>query len=278
MEQDLVLLRREGPVSILTLNRPERLNAWTYPLGDVYFDLLDEADADPQVRAVVVTGAGRGFCAGLDAESLASSASGVKRKPAKGRRMSHAANFRKPLIGAINGGCAGFGFVQALHFDVRFAAASAIFTTAFVRRGLNAEYGSSWLLPRIVGHARAMDLLLSGRRFDANEAFQIGLVARVLPDAELLDHAISYARELATHCSPIAMADAKVQVHADWFATRVESEDRAKALGHLPGHRADFPEGAASLRERRAPSFHPLPARDAAAGTVIARGSEYDEH
>ncbi|WP_028226362.1 enoyl-CoA hydratase-related protein [Paraburkholderia ferrariae] len=261
MEQDLVLLRREGPVSILTFNRPEKLNAWTYPLGDQYFDLLDEADADPEVRAVVVTGAGRGFCSGMDGESLAQSAAGARRTPAKGRRMTHAATFRKPLIGAINGGCAGFGLIQALHCDVRFAAASAVFTTAFVRRGLNAEYGSSWLLPRIIGHGRAMDLLLSGRRFDADEALQMGLVSRVLPNAELLDHAISYARELATCCSPIAMSDAKIQVHADWSGTRIEAEDRAKALGHLPGHRVDFAEGAASLRERRAPAFHPLPAQ-----------------
>ena len=260
-----VLVRREGAVTVLTFNRPERLNAWTYPLGDRYFDLLDEADADPQVRAIVVTGAGRGFCSGMDGEQLAKSAQGIRLMPAKGRRMTHALGIRKPLIGAINGPCAGFGFVQALHFDVRFAARSAVFTTAFVRRGLNAEYGASWLLPRIVGQGRALDLILSARRVAADEAERIGLVSAVLPDEALLPHAIAYAQDLATWCSPTAMADAKQQVHADWMVDCTTAEDRAKALTHAPGHRVDFAEGAACLAEKRKPGFAPLSPREAAA-------------
>ena len=118
---DEVLVERRGAVTLLTLNRPHRLNAWTYELGDLYFDLLDEADADPPVRAIVVTGNGRGFCSGMDGEALARSAGGKKTMPAKGRRMTHALSVRKPMIGAINGACAGFGLIQALHFDVRFA-------------------------------------------------------------------------------------------------------------------------------------------------------------
>lgn len=257
--QSEVLMTRDGPVMLLTLNRPERLNAWTYELGDLYFDYLDEADADPTVRAIVVTGAGRGFCSGMDGAVLGQSAAGTRTMPARGRRMTHALSIRKPMIGAINGACAGFGLIQALHCDVRFAARSAVFTTAFVKRGLNAEYGSSWLLPRIVGHGRAMDLLLSARRVTADEAERIGLVNAVLPDDCLLDHAMAYARDLAENCSPIAMADAKQQVFGDWLGDCTAAEDGAKTLSHAPGHRVDFAEGVASLVEKRAPRFADLP-------------------
>ena len=259
MKRTEVLCEQSGSVVLLTLNRPHRLNAWTYDLGDLYFDHLDEADADPSVRAIVVTGAGRGFCSGMDAEALQGSAAGVHRLPSKNRRMTHALTIRKPIIGAINGGCVGFGFVQALHFDVRFAAESAVFSTAFVRRGLNAEYGSSWLLPRIVGQGRAMDLLLSGRRVQAKEAERIGLVTEVLPDSQLLSHTMQYAQDIAANCSPIAMADTKQQVLHDWLLDCTTAENDAKALSHAPGHRIDFAEGIASLVEKRPPRFVHLP-------------------
>jgi enoyl-CoA hydratase/carnithine racemase len=261
MADEDVLADRDGAIVTLTFNRPHRLNAWTYELGDRYFDLLDGADSDPEIRAIIVTGAGRGFCAGMDGEQLARSAGGQTRMPAKGRRMTHARGIRKPMIAAINGPCVGFGLIQALHCDVRFAAAGAVFSTAFVRRGLNAEYGSSWLLPRILGQTRATELVLSGRRVDAAEAERIGLVNFTVPDAELMSRAIAYARELATHCSPIAMADAKRQLNEDWGVDCTRAEDGAKELGHLPGHRVDFAEGAASLREKRVPNFAPLPPR-----------------
>jgi enoyl-CoA hydratase/carnithine racemase len=255
-----VLKARDGAITVLTLNRPERHNAWTHELGNLYFDLLDEADADPEVRAIVVTATGRSFCPGFDALALKKSAAGNGSLPAKGRRMTHAMSIRKPVIGAINGGCAGFGLVQAMHFDVRFAAQSAVFSTAFVRRGLNAEYGASWLLPRIIGQTRAMDLLLSGRRFDAAEAERIGLVNAVVADDALREHAIAYARDLAEYCSPVAMADTKEQVLTDWDLERKAAEDRAKSFSHTAGHRVDFAEGIACLIEKRPPRFAPLPA------------------
>jgi enoyl-CoA hydratase/carnithine racemase len=255
---DDVLAEQHGDVLLLTLNRPDRLNAWTFELGDRYFDLLDEAETSAAVRVIVLTGNGKGFCAGLDASQLEEAASrGILRNPAKGRRMTHAAGIGKPMVAAVNGACVGFGLVQALHCDVRFAARSATFATAFTRRGLNAEYGSSWLLPRIVGQTRAAELLLSGRRIDADEAERIGLVNWVVPDDELLARALAYAGELAANCSPVAMADTKRQLQTDWMLDRITAEDRAKQLGHQPGHRADFEEGVRSFVERRPPRFAP---------------------
>jgi enoyl-CoA hydratase/carnithine racemase len=211
------------------------------------------------VRIIVVTGAGRGFCSGMDGEQLTRSSGGEKRMPAKGRRMTHALSMRKPMIAAINGPCVGFGLIQALHCDIRFASDTAVFATGFVKRGLNSEYGASWLLPRIVGHTRALELVLSSRRFDAAEAERIGLVNFVVPSVELMSRVRAYAKDIAETCSPIAMYDAKRQHFADWAVECARAEDRAKELGHLPGHRDDFAEGAASLREKRPPRFKPLP-------------------
>jgi enoyl-CoA hydratase/carnithine racemase len=253
-----VLADQHGAVLLLTLNRPDRLNAWTIELGDRYFDLLDEADASPDIRVIVLTGAGRGFCAGMDSEHLKkSSAEGVRRLPGKGRRMTHAAEITKPMVAAINGPCVGFGLVQALHCDIRFAARSATFATAFTKRGLNAEYGSSWLLPRIIGQTRATELLLSGRRIDSGEAEHIGLVNWVVSDDELVRCALEYSQDLATNCSPVAMALTKRQLHEDWGADRVTAEDNAKSLGHGPGGRVDFAEGVRSFVEKRPPGFAP---------------------
>jgi enoyl-CoA hydratase/carnithine racemase len=256
-ENDDVLVEQHGAVVLLTLNRPDRLNAWTYELGDRYFDLLDDADASPDVRVIVVTGAGRGFCAGMDTTELSASAGGVRKMPAKGRRMTHAADIAKPMVAAINGPCVGFGLVQALHCDVRFAAESAVFASAFTNRGLNAEYGVSWLLPRIVGHTRATEMLLSGRRVAADEAERIGLVNWVVPADELVPRALDYARGLAERCSPVAMADTKHQISADWLLDRVTAEDEAKRISHSPGHRVDFEEGVRSFVEKRPPRFAP---------------------
>lgn len=256
-----VLASQDGSVLTLTLNRPDKLNAWTREMGNLYFDLLDEADRSPDVRVIVVTGAGRGFCAGLDGALLSKSAGeGDRQLPAGNRRQSHAMSIRKPVIGAINGPAAGFGLVQALYFDIRIAGESAMFTTAFVQRGLNAEYGASWLLPRIIGQGRAMDLIMSGRRVYADEAERIGLVSRVVPDADLLAEAQAYARNIAEIASPVALADSKFQVYNDWNCDRITAEDRAKAVGHFsPAHRVDYKEGVASMREKRKPAFAPLP-------------------
>ena len=201
-------------VAVLTLNRPDRLNAWIPEMQIQYFDLLQEAAADPEVRAIVVTGAGRGFCAGADMESLQSLGSGEGDEArADDRPQTFPLTVPKPVIAAVNGPAAGLGLVMALMCDIRFAASGAKLTTAFARRGLIAEHGISWVLPRLVGSANALDLLFSGRVVLAEEAAQMGLVNAVHPPEELLDRTLDYARELATLSSPTSMAVMKRQVY-----------------------------------------------------------------
>ncbi len=208
-----VLRERRGSVQVLTLNRPDRLNAWTDALEDQYFALLDEAGADPAVRAVVVTGAGRGFCAGADMDDLKlAGETGTATLPKRALPSHHPLSFRKPLIAAINGAAAGLGLVEAIYCDVRFAVPNAKFTTSFSRRGLIAEYGVAWLLPRIVGTGRALDLLMSARVITGEEARRSGLADFLAGPAGLLDRAVAYARELASFCSPTSMSIIKSQV------------------------------------------------------------------
>ena len=253
----VVLQERRDGVLLLTLNRPSRLNAWTDALEDEYFAILAAADADPEVRAVVLTGAGRGFCAGADLDDLerAAADSGTQ---ARSLPRSYPLTFRKPLIAAINGSTAGLGLVEALFCDVRFAVPSAKFTSAFARRGLIAEYGVAWLLPRLVGVSRAMDLLMSGRVFSGEEAHHIGLVDFLVEPDDLVDRAVEYAHELATFCSPTSMSTIKSQVleglDSD-FATAVSRADAEMAVSFTG---KDAHEGVRSYFEHRQPNFAPL--------------------
>src|SRR3954469_16739276 len=203
-------METSGGVATLTLNRPERRNGWSPELEAAYFAALDACDADDDVVAVVLTGAGSTFCPGLDTQRLSAVSStglDLSGRPPVFRPRS----FGKPLIAAVNGACAGIGLVQALMCDVRFAARGARFSTAFARRGLAAEYALSWILPRLIGVENALDLLLSGRTFDADEAHRLGLVSRVVEPETVLDAAREYARELARNCSPASMATIRHQ-------------------------------------------------------------------
>jgi len=260
MTDDVVLMElREPGIALITLNRPERLNAWNGELATRYFELLDEAAADPAVKVIVVTGAGRGFCAGADMDTLqgigASSGSGGAESAAGGRPQYHTTLVPKPVIAAVNGACAGIGMVQALMCDMRFAAAGAKFTTAFARRGLIAEYGMSWVLPRLVGTARALDLLFSGRVVLAEEAAQMGLVNEVVAPEFLLDRTLEYAAELATHSSPTSMSVMKRQVYGDWDRGVVPATGDAIELMKASLRRPDFKEGVASFLQKRNPDF-----------------------
>ncbi|MEO8127878.1 MAG: enoyl-CoA hydratase-related protein, partial [Bryobacteraceae bacterium] len=205
MPYDEILYQVENRVATLTLNRPDKLNAWTMHMEDEFGQAVREAAADEQVRVLILTGAGRGFCAGADMSLL----SAVVEKGGEARNLgehqrkhSWLLEVPKPIIAAINGPAVGLGFVIALYCDIRFAAEGAKFNTIFAKRGLVAEYGMAWMLPRIVGFANSADLLFSSRTFDAAEAQQLGIVNRVLPQEGFLDAVKAYAAEMATAVSP----------------------------------------------------------------------------
>ena len=257
---------RDSGVAVLTLNRPERMNGWGGGLATTFYSLLDDAEADPDVRVIVVTGNGRAFCAGADMGNLntisnatVDAAEGTDVNKLVGSRHPHfVATLRKPVIAAINGACAGMGLTLALVCDVRFAADGAKFTTSFARRGLIAEYGISWILPRVVGWGAAMDLLLSGRVFLADEAADLGLVKEVVAPEDLMPRAIAYAEDIAANCAPSSLAVIKQQVYADTMRDVFEASAVAEKLMHESMLRPDFIEGITSFFEKRPPNFPPL--------------------
>ena len=258
---EVVLRTIEDGVAVLTLNRPDRLNAWTAEMERAYFGLLEDCGAREDVRAIVVTGAGRGFCAGADMQQLQSIGDGsidAAEADRDRRPQTFPHTISKPILAAINGPCAGIGLVQALMCDIRFAAQDAKITTAFSRRGLVAEHGISWILPRLVGPAAALDLLVSGRIVLGEEAAELGLVNRALPTDRVVDEAVDYARDLAAKCSPASMATMKRQVYADLERTLADALAEADRLMIESFSAPDFGEGVASFVERREPRFAPL--------------------
>ncbi|HXQ76452.1 MAG TPA: enoyl-CoA hydratase-related protein [Acidimicrobiales bacterium] len=257
-------------VATITLVRPERLNAWTGRMHTEYRALLARAAGDPGVRVIVVTGAGRGFCAGADTRALEGH---VERggydpgtgpelaRPGYGVRPEFDADFAyhfgiaKPVIAAVNGAAAGVGFALACYCDLRFAASGAKLTTAHGRLGLPAEYGLSWLLPRLIGLTRAADLLLSSRVVLAEEAAGFGLVNRVEEPEELMEATYAYARILATEVSPASLAATKVQMYLDLHRDAATSVNDAGARLEVMMKGPDFAEGVAALAQRRTPHF-----------------------
>lgn len=257
-------------VATITLNRPERLNAWTGRMHTEYRWALDAAQQDPGVRVVVVTGAGRGFCAGADARALGAHAERGGYDPGTPDDLAtpgygvHSGidgdfrfhlGLRTPVIAAINGPAAGVGLVLACYCDIRFAAAGAKLTTAHGRLNLPAEYGLSWLLPRIVGLGRANDLLLTSRIVLAEEALELGLVNRVLPAGEVLPAALSYARSLAYDVAERSLRETKRAVALDLFRDLGTSASESERLLNDMMGEPDFAEGAQALLERRPPRF-----------------------
>jgi len=258
-------------VATVTLNRPEKLNAWTVLMGQEVRHAVGEASRDPGIRVIVLTGAGRGFCAGADMGLLSGIVSGQVPETRESASApveadgSDSDNFHgtyayfprvgKPVIGALNGATAGLGLVVALYCDVRFASDAAVFTTAFSRRGLIAEHGISWMLPRLIGLPNALDLLLSGRRVDAAEALRLGLVTRVFPAAEFAAGVRGYARELADMVSPRSMRVMKRQLWDSQFQTLAEATAAANADMIESFGSEDFKEGIAHFVEKRAPRF-----------------------
>lgn len=262
MTESLVLYEVDADgVATVTLNRPERRNAWSIPMERRFFDVLGEAAADPAVRVVVLTGAGRSFCPGMDVQRLEQNAQPGQSLNLQERVPMYSMRpMPKPMVAAINGACAGIGLVQALICDVRFAARGARMTTAFTRRGLAAEYNLSYVLPRVIGLENALDLLLSGRTFDADEARVLGLVSRVVEPEDLLTAAHAYARDIARNCSPRAMAVVRHQVYGDLDRDFTAALRRSYSVMEYFAGSPDFREGVASFTEKREPKFEGLPA------------------
>jgi enoyl-CoA hydratase/carnithine racemase len=258
------------PVATVTLDRPAVLNAWTTRMGAEVKHALAAAEQDARVVAVVVTGAGRGFCAGADLKDLKAITEGGRQAEAPADldadpgdpsmtelrgTYTWVASLRKPVIAAVNGPVAGMAVPIVLACDLRFASDRASFTTAFSRRGLVAEWGISWLLQRLVGTAHALDLLFSARKIDAVEAERIGLVNRVVPHDELLPFVRAYAEDLAANSSPASMAIMKRQVWQHWTASLDAAEREAVQLMLESFTRPDFREGVTSFLEKRPPRF-----------------------
>ena len=255
----------EPGIAVITFNRPDRLNAWTGRMGDEYFAHIDTAVADPRVRVIVVTGAGRGYCAGADMGTLQAIPTAAPKKEEKqersiieGRTQDEITRIAKPVISAVNGAAAGLGMVQALMCDIRFAAESAKFTAAFSKRGLIGEYGMSWVLPRLVGQANALDIMFSSRIVKAQEALEMGMVNKVLPDDQLMEFTMQYASELALNVSPSSMAVMKKQVYNDYDVDIAVSTSQALRLMGESFTRPDFKEGVQSFLQKRQPEFPPV--------------------
>jgi len=265
-------------VATITLNRPDKLNAWTAAMqGSVKHALMDAA-RDAAVRVITITGAGRGFCAGADMGALqkidsvkwneralahdgppADLASLPKIGPTVsahyGGRFGYLMSIPKPIIAAINGPCAGIGLVFTLYCDLRFAAHDAKFTTAFAQRGLIAEHGISWLLPRLCGMANALDVLLSARKFTAADALRIGMVNAVYQQESFNKDVTAYARQLADAVSPRSMAVMKAQLWKALYQDLNEAVATADVEMQKSFATEDFKEGVAHFVEKRAPRF-----------------------
>jgi len=262
MTEPVIRLERRGPLGLIWLNRPEALNAMPIPMIGEFNAAVAEADADPEVVAIAVTGVGRGFCAGIAAGDLGqASASGQRRLEERGidpqmpAQFANLRSLRKPVIAAVNGPAAGLGLILALMSDLRFVAEEAVFVTAFSHRGLLAEHGVSWLLPRLVGQGRALDLLFSSRRVKGEEAYRIGLADRLLPKDELIPAVEAYVADLAENASPGSLMAMKQMVyrHQDMAFQPALIEADATATASLGN--ADAREGIAAFVERRKPRF-----------------------
>ena len=267
MTYQQILYDVSDKIATITLNRPDRMNAWTPVMDRDVRHAMEAAAADDNVRVIVLTGAGRAFCAGADMEALkgldpddikrASPCRRIdmNRRPDWQARYSYYPSIAKPVIGMLNGATAGIGLVHALYCDLRFAADNTVFTTAFSRRGLIAEHGISWMLPRIVGHANALDLLMSARRVQSDEALRIGLVNRLYPPEQLREQTYAYARDLADFVSPSSIAVIKRQLYEVPFQTLSEAMIDANREMLVSLASSDFREGVASFMEKRPPQF-----------------------
>lgn len=273
MDYQEILYSAADYIATITLNRPDKLNAWTMRMEAEYRHAMADAEQRDDVRVIVVTGAGRGFCAGADMSLLSSIQGGGDdlqeaqedelAEPGSGpdvredfrKPYTFPLGIHKPILAAVNGHAMGLGLVHAVYCDIRFASDKAKFGTAFSQRGLIAEHGLGWMLPRLIGPEKALDLLFSARIIEAQEAKAMGLVSRVIPHDELLTQTYEYAAHLAQQCSPRAMGIIKRQVYDSLMADLGPSTDIAiKEMMDSFGTE-DFAEGVTSFLEKRPPRF-----------------------
>jgi enoyl-CoA hydratase/carnithine racemase len=261
----------EDPVAVITMNRPDKLNAFTNRMLAEIRHALAAAEQDDNVVGIVLTGAGRGFCAGMDMGSLDNLSSGSGERedlsaleanpgdPEMGAdfqvTFSYLLSIRKPLIAAVNGACAGLGFCFALLADMRFVERQAKFSTAFSQRGLIAEHGASWLLPRLIGSGRALDILWSARKFDGVEADRLGLAERLCDTGTSLAEARNFIADLAANASPTSLKVMKAQVYRHLNASLGDAMQETNAWMAESLVREDFKEGVRSFIEKRPPEF-----------------------
>ena len=265
----------DDSIATITLDRPDKLNALTQQMEEELFQAMKQANEDPDVRVIVLTGAGKGFCAGADISLLQMIQNeDLENAPVEKllnqfvpdrvirdtqrnfqRAWSYFLAVEKPILAAINGPAVGLGFILTLYCDIRFAADSAKFGTAFSRRGLIAEHGISWLLPRLVGISNALDLLYSARLVDAAEAQSMNLVSRVMPPETLRESTIQYAQELATQVSPRSLRMMKRELYQAQFQSLSEAIDQANQDMLESFSCNDFREGVAHFIEKRPPRF-----------------------
>lgn len=254
MTYEEILYSVSGRVATVTLHRPQKLNAWTLRMEEEVEHAIRQAAEDDDVRVIVLTGAGRGFCAGADM-SLLSSVVGQKEGERSVRQHTWMQEIPKPLIAAINGPCVGLGMVLAMYCDLRFASSTATFSTVFSRRGLVAEYGLAWMLPKLVGLGNAMDLLLSARSIGADEAERMGFANRVFPAEGFGDAVGAYARELAEQTSPRSLRVIKAQIYSALSQSLPEALELAVNEMWASFATEDFREGVAHFLEKRPPRF-----------------------
>jgi enoyl-CoA hydratase/carnithine racemase len=265
MEFEQIRTEIEDRVLTITLNRPERLNAWTPRMGEELMAAFDRADADDEVRAVVITGAGRGFCAGADLggggetfdwREREREGNGAVPRDGGGRFTLRVFESTKPVIAAINGPAVGVGVTMTLPMDVRLAAEDAKLGFVFARRGIVPEACSSWFLPRVVGISRAMEWVATGRVFPAQEALAAGLVRSLHPPGELLEAAQGLAREIAVNAAPVSVALARRMLWTMLGASHPMYAHRADSRGMLSrGQSADSREGINAFLEKRPAEF-----------------------
>jgi enoyl-CoA hydratase/carnithine racemase len=257
-------------VAVIWLNRPHRMNAWTGRLHTEYRHLLERANSDTAVRAIVVTGRGRGFCVGGDSEALSGHAdrggydAGISAdiaKPGYGTDEHFDASFAyhfgldKPVIAAMNGPAAGVGLALACFADLRFAVPDVKFTTAHGKLNLPAEYGLSWMLPKIVGLGRANDLLLTSRVFTSDEALTLGFVNQIFKPAEFVAQTVAYVHQLIASVSPNSLRQTRWQIYKDLHRDVASAVIESERLIEDMAMEEDFKEGIAALVEKRPPDW-----------------------